>query len=165
MSCGQTKQKLSCMTTVSNMVGGESFNSKNTVATVKHGGGSIMMWGCFQCQWNWCLKESKCNNGEGGSSPILSREPEVIRERIVSWVQSGIPARQRSTHTKSGEGMSEPRHNLCFVHPDHHHGGPRWKQKAEVEDHFQSNTGISQLGINKVISESVSQSVCRMWLG
>lgn len=26
---------------------GEAFNPKNTVPTVKHGGGSIMMWGCF----------------------------------------------------------------------------------------------------------------------
>lgn len=26
---------------------GEAFNPKNTVPTVKHGGGNIMFWGCF----------------------------------------------------------------------------------------------------------------------
>ena len=26
---------------------GEAYHPKNTVATVKHGGGSIMLWGCF----------------------------------------------------------------------------------------------------------------------
>ena len=26
---------------------GEAFNPKNIVPTVKHGGGSIMLWGCF----------------------------------------------------------------------------------------------------------------------
>ena len=27
---------------------GEAYHPKNTVATVKHGGGSIMLWGCFR---------------------------------------------------------------------------------------------------------------------
>ena len=26
---------------------GQAFDQKNTIHTVKHGGGSLMMWGCF----------------------------------------------------------------------------------------------------------------------
>lgn len=26
---------------------GEAFNPKNTIPTVKHGGGNLMLWGCF----------------------------------------------------------------------------------------------------------------------
>ena len=38
---------------------GEAFNPKNTVPTVKHGGGSIMLWGCFTASGTGSLVHEK----------------------------------------------------------------------------------------------------------
>ena len=48
---------------------GEAYNPKNTVSTVKHGGGSIMMWGCF-----------------GRTMFIFFRKKKVRKKRSSSFV-------------------------------------------------------------------------------
>ena len=35
----------------------EAFNPVNTILTVRHGGGSIMLWGCFAASGSAVLKK------------------------------------------------------------------------------------------------------------
>lgn len=39
-----------------NITRGEAFNSKNTIPTVKHGGGTKMLYGCFATSGSGALQ-------------------------------------------------------------------------------------------------------------
>ena len=53
----------------------EAYQEKNTVPTVKHGGGSVMFWGCFAASGTGCL--------ESVQGTMKSQDYEGILERNV----------------------------------------------------------------------------------
>lgn len=74
-------------------VNSDVFNSKDTVPTVKHGCGSIMLWS----QWNWCTVQGGSNNEEGGRQlQNYFKEPKIIR---IKSGQNGVQQNNNLTHT------------------------------------------------------------------
>ena len=77
--------------------GKEAFKEKNTVPTVKHGGGSQMFWGCFAASGTGCLD---CVHGIMKSedyqriwekAPFKSETPgAVVKRRVVQNSSRGV---------------------------------------------------------------------------
>ena len=62
--CGQRTHNISCLTTMTRTMfvarqECEAFNPNSTIPAVKHGGGSIMLWGCFGASGSGALKKAK----------------------------------------------------------------------------------------------------------
>ena len=66
----------------------EAFKEKNTVPTVKHGGGSQMFWGCFAASGTRCLDCVHCI--------MKSEDYQRILERNVGSCVRKLGLRQRS---------------------------------------------------------------------
>ncbi len=76
-----------------------AYDHKNTIPTVKHGGGNIMLWGCFSAKGTGQLHRIK-----GTMDGAMYRQGQGIENG--SWM--GIPAWQwPKTHGQGNKGVSQ----------------------------------------------------------
>lgn len=72
----------------------EAYKEKNTVPTVKHGGGSVMFWGCFAASGTGCIESVQGTMKSQDYQDILERNvlPSVRKLCLSrrSWVSNRI---------------------------------------------------------------------------
>ncbi len=76
-----------------------AYDAKNTIPTIKHGGGNIMLWGCFSAKGTGQLHRIK-----GTMDGAMYRQGQGIENG--SWM--GIPAQQwPKTHGQGNKGVAQ----------------------------------------------------------
>jgi hypothetical protein len=78
---------------------GEGFNKRTTQATVKHGGGNIMVWGCFA--WS-------------GTGMLLEIEGKMNSDQYMDILEEGVEASFEKLGIKEGNRIfqqdNDPKH-------------------------------------------------------
>ena len=65
---------------------GEAYSTKNTVPTVKFGGGSIMIWECFSAKG---VNKISVIDGK----MIAQKYKQILQENLMSSVESWVTVR------------------------------------------------------------------------
>ena len=89
-----------------------AFHSKNLIPTVKHGGGSVMVRGCFA---DWTTYLNRRNHEFRSVSENSTGECQAMRLWAEAEAQLGHAVRQRSkTHNQVYMKMAKKQHILSF---------------------------------------------------
>ena len=70
---------------------GDACKPKNTIPTVKHGGGSIMLWGLFGCRRDWCISQNRWHHEAGKLCGYIEATSQDINQDFTAWSQMGLP--------------------------------------------------------------------------
>ena len=84
------------------------YNPKNTIPTVKHGGGNLMLWGCFSAKGNRTTSPYRGEDEWGHVPGNFGRQPPSLSESTENGLWMGLPTWQwPKTYGQGNKGVAQ----------------------------------------------------------